>query len=140
MDLVKGLDRAVVALDEDRERRHFVGSSRVEHHLPDAAVRRPDSAVRASPPSTAARVDHVDDVPHAGPLVVGDVLDPDEVEDVVEVAPVLEHPLWPVDPDGRRGAEVDCQVPSVGGAGTRRLLRQLRAVRVLPGCDRPSEP
>ena len=58
-----------------------------------------------------ARVDDVDDVLHAGPLVVGDVLDPDELEHVVEVAPVLEHPLWAVDA-GPGSARPEIELPA----------------------------
>ena len=63
-------------------------------------------------------VDDVDDVAHARPLVVCDVLDADELEHVVDVAPVLEHPLRAVDADRASwsaGRSASCR--SVGGNG-----------------------
>ena len=52
---------------------------------------------------------------HARPLVVRDVLHPDELEHIVELTPVLEDPLRPVDAEPRPGSR--CHVPSFGGAG-----------------------
>ncbi len=82
--LGEGLHRVVVALDEHRQRLDLLRVLAVEHHLPHAAVRRPEVRVEGLGVGPAAtRVDDVDDVLVAPPLVVGDVLDADELEDVV---------------------------------------------------------
>ena len=54
VDLVHALDRGVVALDQDRERRHLRRVVLVEHELPDAAVRR--ARTRLPPAPVACRV------------------------------------------------------------------------------------
>ena len=76
------------------------------------------TACRVTPPAST-RVDDVDDVRHPGALVVGDVLDAHELEHVVDVAPVLEHPLRPVDARRRDDGYEDLAAsdPFVGGAG-----------------------
>ena len=48
VDLCQRLDRVVVTLDEHAERRHLGRIVLVEHHLPEATVRRPDGDGGAS--------------------------------------------------------------------------------------------
>ena len=49
--------------------------------------------------------------------VVRDVLDADELEHVVDVTPVLEHPLRAVDADRGHGTKVSLPEPFAGLAG-----------------------
>ena len=118
VDLAERLDRIVVSSTNTVIDVTFFGSSSSStiFHTPFVDLKLVSRLCAAVRPT---RVDDVDDVLHAGPLVVGDVLDPDELEHV-EVAPVLEHPLGAVDargPGDGREAKVERQVPSVGGSG-----------------------
>jgi hypothetical protein len=134
VDLAEGLDRVVIPFDRDRQRGHARRILRVEHHLPDPAVRRTAGLRDARRPTS--RVHHVDHVAHPGTLVVRDVLDADEVEHVVELAPVLEHPLGTVDAERGHGAEVPLPASVRRRQGVAEVCGlELRAIGVLPGGD-----
>ena len=98
--------------------------------MPDGPRRSrpaPSGIARGSP-----RVGEVDDVVVAP--VVGDVLDPDELErphDVV--APVLEHPLRPVGNPGRRRRIPEVGRPDVGAVGLLARRDHRRHLDEVPG-------
>ena len=138
--VLTGLSSPSIRIDSDVDDRR-VGRSRTIFQM------RPLVELNGLPPAApcraAAGVDDVDDVRHAGSLVVGHVLDAHELEDVVQVAPVLEDPLRAVDAGAagdRRAGAARCRRSGGGGYGPPSVGRDVRghhvgAVRVLARRD-----
>jgi hypothetical protein len=136
MDFAERLNRIVVTFDKDRQGGHNCRVIRIELHPPDTAIC--GASCCGSTGSAAARIDNINNIFLAWALIVSEILDANELEDSIDIAPVFQHPLRTIQ-TGRGCGAIVTLPGTIVWRQREAYIRSLdfRAVSVLPCGDVP---